>query len=337
MKISFSPIKIKIENKFYKRFSRNVNRELKNTYGLQSPKDVYNQANPVTLQNIDHMKKCVLDFFSGPVIPTLRNKLFLNRIKAAKSPQKLYDLINKKFYKQSVIADTAINVEEEVLFNKSKDYINKITPKSTKPEAIKIENEIRKNGIPNPNISDDTSTGQLIIWGLKKLKAGGINISIDSIIVNSMGIYKNKGVLGNNIPDFKHQTSMIILRPYQYMEKCYENIMMRKYHGQKTNAFKNTSKKFKERFTKETIKNPFQSTESKLHDFYHEIGHSFDKEIEYSKAELNELKDISRYAQNESEIVPEIFAMLMDERELTQKQLDIYVRHGGQIPHFKHV
>lgn len=223
-------------------------------------------------------------------------------------------------------------------------YISLLTPKSTNSKVIKIEQQVRELGVKDVNFSDDLEQAKLIKEAITDLVKKKCPLP-HSIIITPALENNDSGLTTNAINEIKRQGYIYLQTTQEVKTKAKLNAIYEDM-AKKTNTYKNTnSDELKKQFLDEinNIKQHHQSTNNKKHKIYHEVAHTFEPtslESELRKLSDEEMKiaeDISLVAgkkQNGKEAMPEIFAMLLDGQEVSDKKMALFLKLGGIVPQF---
>lgn len=330
----------------YKIFKRNIGKEIEQV--LKSKQDaVFEKINPINSSNIDLIKTELTELTD--------NEAIRQKITDAKTPKELFYFIKKhideiesvdfgKLYAKAKTSGVTAELENEYSklgshqVKRFNTIINLLTPKSVKPEVLKIEEEVRKLGVTDVNFSDDLEQAILIKKALNDLIKGKIPLPTSITVTPALSEF---GGMGAHVSE----------GGYVWLKTSTENKLSQETDSmidgliQSTTSFQKAPTKFQEQAIKElgTIKGHLFSTKNPKHKIYHEVAHTFELSTASSNfrtlntEEMNIASEISYYAKsltNGMEAMPEMFAKLMDGQQLTDKQMALYIKLGGIVPQF---
>lgn len=223
------------------------------------------------------------------------------------------------------------------LDDKAAKIFDILTPKSTKPDAIKLEEEIRALGVKEINLADDTKQGELIKSAIEDMQKRKIPIP-DSICVT---------------PFLKTNTEGLVLHgknSHMFLNHSIENEFNNSMHAQleelakQDHRFISGSEAHQQnilnKIAKYKKKINYSSTDPR-HAIYHESAHTTQDEslkalYEPLSAEEKEIADstsgYTQRTQKRKEIMPELFAKMMSGQRLTDQEMTVYLKLGGILP-----
>lgn len=342
-----------IDEKTYKTLENQMINEI-NEFLSKENEPIIQKINPITQDNFADIKSLMTDVIE--YLPTeIKDKLSncndtLEYFKLIRNNSKLFGYgkqpefqeLEKKIKQYGIAAEDEVNFVKlnNDICNNYKEFVNIFTSKSTNPNVIKIEKELEKLGIRRVNFSDDLDMAKLVQEGVKSLIKRKIelpsSITVTAILPPRVG--------GENICELfdGKRHNHIYLNPFKVysFKKSAESL---KNIAEQTKSFQNTSNFYQEKMLNQIdyIVHNQHSSRNPNHSFYHEIGHSFQSKSlancnNVDAEDLKLAKQISMYAAtpNGREIVPEMFAKLMDGQTLTDKQMVLYLKLGGIVPHF---
>lgn len=326
-------------------------------------KYIHKQINPINSQNMQEIKGKSLDYCDR-VLPELRPL-----IEQCDTPENLFNNVKDYLFERLDIKQTKdfeafinqrnkknipldqIDVDLRTIIENSvrefKEASDIFTPKSTNPEVIAIEQEIKALGVEDINCSDDLSRAKDIKIAVEQLKKAGIPIPT-SITVTGI-IHRHIGGFCTNQASVLNGRSSIYLK--HSAEDAMEPIIIKKVLplAFKTQAFLNGPKEFQKKY-RLTVKAAMlmgHATKNPRHVIYHEVGHSIQPfSISLGEKEMTAVdKSIAHRTslnaeRGYEEIVPEFLTILMDGFErgkkpksvLTKEQIKLYLSLGGILP-----
>lgn len=301
------------------------------------------KINPINFENINDIKE-KLKFFTEGLKPTLEHE-----ISDCHDPEKLFDIIKNNFTLIStntqnippeefiqMLLSGKINKLRNNLVRKMVNFIDIFTPKSTEPRALKLEDEVRTLGVKNVNFSNDLERAQEVKKVIEEVREKGIPLPY-SITVTPILPPRGSGATAIEI-NGADSKSFIVLKTSLENEISAENYANILKYAKSTKTFKHASPEYQSRCLSsiQDIVNNEYSTKNPNHVIYHEIAHAFQSEKipELTNEEIEIAKEVSLYAGKQlgKEIMPELFAMLMDGQKLTDKQMALYLKLGGIVP-----
>lgn len=327
----------------FEELKSSVFREI-NEYVNEMQRSLRRKINPVTDSNFEDIKSR-LQPFAEYIKPSLREDLF-----NAKSPTTFFihakynaeQLITQDYALDEIVRKSKILGEtpelERDLQRCENDEITRgifkvFTPKSTIPEVIKIEDELRQVGITDVNLSDDLKQAQYLREAVKKMANN--NIPLPKEIMVSPIMPFDKG--GLTITDIQNNSRI-------YLPTSVEDELMFDLTSDIENvvrnlkAFKNASLENQGVLIREMRQEAGRHSPvtTPIQKIYHEFGHIFGKTSkQLSEEELDIAREISEYASSQDdgkEIVPEMFVVLMSGKHLTDRQMALYTKLGGIVP-----
>jgi len=317
-----------------------------NEYVNEMQRSIRRKINPVNDSNLEDIKSR-LQPFAEYIEPSLREELF-----NAKSPTTFFihakynaeQLITQDYALDEIVRKSKILGEtpelERDLQRCENDEITRgifkiLTPKSTIPEVLKIEAELRQIGIPDVNLSDDLKQAQYLREAVKKLANNNIPLPKEIIVSPIMPFDKG----GLTITDIQNNSRIYLPTSLEDelmfdLTSGIENIV------RKLKVFKDAPLEHQGELIREMKQEAerHSSATNPIQKIYHEFGHIFGKTSkQLSQEELETANEISEYAasvKNGLEVVPEMFTMLMSGKTLTNKQMALYLKLGGIVPQF---
>lgn len=347
--LDFNIAKVFTDKIAYREFEGKIRNEI-SSKNSEIVSKVMNNINPINEANMAQIKE-KLEYFTKDLPPELEKELM-----SCSNPEELFKLIktkaveiaNHKPNEQFVaITETArtsgITPSIERLYrfadgnatDRFKKLVNIFTTKSTNPEVLKIEEELKQLGIKDVNFADDIEHARLVKEAISDLidrrmplpdsitvtpvlpfSYGGATLHKDIYIPTSAEVKTGNEIQGNAISAIKN-----------------------------LDIFKNASSKYQKRLLEnlEDLSKNQLSTKNTKHMIYHETAHTFEPKtvesaiLELNPEEMNIANEISMYAAshiNGQEAMPEMFAKLMDGQKLTDKQMKLYLKLGGIVPQF---
>lgn len=329
-------VKKQIDEIKYKAFNEAIFDELANQMAIVQMKN-RNSINPYKDSNFEEAKSRLKPFyeyinpsFRADVFEAKNSTTFFNSIK-----DNAVELLSPEFSLYEIINKIETSGETPELLREWKKFKNHeviqgifdaLTPKSTLPEVLKLEEDVKNLGVSNVNFSDDLKQAKLVKEAFNNLV--NRNIPLPKSIVISPILPSNIG--GRTISNIKHiylptsQEDEYGLGMNSNIDKILKNI----------DIFKDAPKEYQEKFL-EHIRH-YSTSKAPLQKIYHEIGHLFEQlSYNLTQEELATAKEISEYAASVKsgiEIVPEMFVVLMDGQKLTEKQMALYLKLGGIVP-----
>lgn len=314
---------------------------------------VFCKINPINVNN--------LDFIKTELLPLIENSELKQKILECTNSDELFIFIKANMEKIQYVdykplsfkvLDSGITPELEKEYSilgshevkKRKKIFDILTPKSKNPEVLKIEEEIRQLGVKDVNFSDDLEQAKLIKEAIEDIVAKKVTIKAPlpkSIVITPALPKSANGGLGAHSQE----------GGYMWLPTSAENELIKETDLLSESLIKNSVEfqkapvEYQERFLIdiENRKKYLSSTKNPKHYSYHEYAHTFQPnslESELQKLSSNEMetaREISIYAnslRNGKEAMPEMFAKLMDGQQLTEKQMELYLKLGGIIPQF---
>ena len=221
-----------------------------------------------------------------------------------------------------------------------KDFMMLFTQKSTNPEVIKIEQDLKEMGIRDVNLSDDLEQAKLIKEAMQDLINGKIQLP-HSIVVTPMLPKHTLGCANNYIENGAKNRYIFLATSEE--TKTVNNIKTLLDRVKDTFFFSGYSTEYQQKYLEE-MNEYFAhniSTNNPKHFIYHEIRHTLENNTIRGFRTLNEVgkkiaEGVSICAKDSiSEFKSEAFAKLMNGEKLTDEQMQIYmVFDGGIVPHF---
>lgn len=223
-------------------------------------------------------------------------------------------------------------------FKKKIKLIQSLTPKSTKPEVLKLEQEVANLGVKEVNFANDIETGTVIkeaIEGMIKAKSPlPLSITVTPLLSRSN--------FGECLP-VSNENCYHIFLSNSVEKKAYEKLQQETIMLIKTSEdFKKASVEVQQRLIKE-IEYEYEhyfSTKNPKHIIFHEARHGVQKRNvksvnrELSDDELEVAKSLSGYAAEEAngqEFTSEAYAKLMSGEKLTPEQMKLYMTFDDGI------
>lgn len=337
-----------------------IDREIKALL-INNQISLYEKINPISQDNVENIKAALINILSE--VEFEYRELIKKKILQCETAKELFAtsksillncLQSVQENKISMLCESvkakkiSLKKFDKVICeinNKNLLLIKKITElfmvKTTRPEVFKIEEEVKNMGVQDVRFSNDLDLAILIKEAVVDLVKAKIQLP-ESIIVTPiipMGTigYNINGISENiNVGHVFLQTS----NEYKFNDFLKKGIVEQASH---TEAFKNASTVNKNKYI--NMHNNFAdrliSTENSKHRIYHIFAHSFSPvSLEsvmqtLSTDDMKVAKSISKYAArsiNGCEVVPELFAKLMDKQKLTHEQMELYIRLGGVVP-----
>ena len=237
-----------------------------------------------------------------------------------------------EFARQKGITSKLERAYNECLCNESESYkkiLRIINPKSKNPDVLKIEAELNVLGIKEANFADDLEQARNIHEAVKNLVRSRISLP-DSIVItpfmpNNYGGMAFAGI-GNSLVILNHSSNNL------RAAKINSNLVA---FVKNTSEFKNAPMEYKDKYLNSLLNH--KSTANVSHEFYHELGHTFQTSLKNEFVQLtpNEIeiaKGISTYGASDiNEFIPEVFAKLMSGQKVDKEQADLYLKLGGII------
>lgn len=332
----------------YKIFKRKIGQEIEEaTKSRRSA--VYAEINPINANNIDSIK--------AKLISVVDDVELQQKISGCNTPEELFLFMKENIIAKMCLVNNCV-LEKKLLLSGStpeleKEYavlannqikkvneaISILTPKSTNPEVLRLEEEVRRLGIKDVNFSDDLERARIVKEAMEDLIK--TKVPLPNSITVTPALATGTGGLGGHIAENR----------YMWLPKSKESLLINELESgldkvmQNTSAFQSASAEFQTRCIKdlEALKNKVHSTSNSKHLIYHEAAHTFEPNSlaansrVLTKEEMSLCGKISIYAQsaqNGKEAMPEMFAKLMDGQILTEKQMELYLKLGGIVPQF---
>lgn len=216
--------------------------------------------------------------------------------------------------------------------SKACELFKLLSQKSTKPEILQMEQRAHALGVKYINFADDVEQAKITMEALEEYPKRGVPIP-HSIVVSTIipehlgGCCLNTG--SNYLIAMKTTTESNALK---LMSEQFDALV------QETSSFKKASPELQRAYldTLNANEKSLYSTQNPHHKFWHETGHTFQsKDIEdLTEIEKEIASKISGYSSKEggTEVVPEMFAKLMDRQKLTDEQMALYIKLGGIVP-----
>ena len=347
-----------IENKFikifnldppseYEKFLNSIGQEMKPIIS-SIEEEALKTINPIESKNISHIKN-ELNYMLENCNPVLKDK-----ITNCQDPLELFKLIKKNFLEISTgsnnvkdylwVDEAALSIEEYSMLQtqvtrNGRKIMRTLTPKSTNPEVLKLEQEVKNLGMKDVNFSDDLVQAKLIKSAITDLIEKNMPLP-HSITVTPM-LSSDWGGLTQGASCKIKRNGYIYLRSTKEIEADKQLLEASKLY-KNSKIYQNAPLEFQEKLTKEYEDSAFNhhSTSNPKHTIYHETAHTFQplrKTLKLNDEEMATANEISFYAAtriNGGEAMPEIFAKLMDGQTLTDKQMELYLKLGGIVPKF---
>lgn len=325
--------------------------------------DLINKINPINEDNFQEIKNGVINLLKK-ADPEFSNFFKVNLEKYT-NPTEFFSMMKSRFlnalqsffeHKIRILCHE-VNLEklskdefDEILIDMNfhcikcvQDLIGLFTPKTTNPKVLKIEQEIRKMGVKNVNFANDLGQANLIKDAVIDLVKTGIPLP-ESITVSTIIPFGTRGYNIAVLSKSKHDAHLLFMTS----EEKKFNTMMKNGMCElapQTKTFKNASPEMQTNYLEQMgcVIQTMQSTNNPKHHVFHEIAHSFSSMSldvllrKLSPQELEVAKSVSHYAAsnpNGREVVPEIFAKIMDKQELTPAQIKLYKKLGGIFPQY---
>lgn len=317
---------------------------------------VNDKINPINAGNIGHIQNELKYFLKDTdlALPqeTLNNpkKLFnfvkenLDTLIDGANQEKLCELLDEA---SKTGVTQAIQKEFNMLSCKAlrriRKFVNLLTPKSTNPKVLKLEEEVRALGVKDVNFSDDLRQAKLTKEAIEDMRKVQIPLP-HSITVTSILPSDTNGMTASASSKLKTNGYVFLQKT---KEKQFSDLGLKFIDKltKKTPTYNKLSSDLQERYLQEINSKmyKFTSTNNPKHDIYHETAHTFQPNTIESilktltDKELKTASEISSYStdlENGREAMPEIFAKLMDRQTLTPEQIDLYLDLGGIVPKF---
>ena len=320
--------------------------------------DLIDKINPINKNNFEKIKTAVIKLVKD-VDPEFQNFSRIN-VEKCENPTALFTTVKSRlvsgiqsFYehKLRLLCQDIISLDEfddellEINFScvqSVQNLINLFTPKTVNPKVLKLEKEVKDMGVSHVDFSDDFEQGRLIKEAILDLIKTKMPLP-ESVTVSNFIPFGTRGYNITRLSSSKHNAWLL----FTTSEEKKFNQMIKKGMCElapQTKAFKDASLKMQTKYLESMhcILHTMHSTNNPKHQVYHEVAHSFSSmslelmKRRLSDKELEVAKSVSHYAAsspNGREVVPEIFAKLMDKQEITPAQMKLYKKLGGIIPH----
>lgn len=323
--------------------------------------DLINKINPISEKNFEEVKSRV-----GEIIKEIHPEFAsFSRVKMERcqNSTELFSMVKgglsndiQSFFEKKIrnlcteVNAKEISVEEfdekliELNFRCikcTKDLLEIFTPKTINKEVLKLEQQVRDLGVKSVNFANELDQALLIKEAVIDIVKTKIKLP-ESITVTTIIPFGTRGYNIKSIIDKKPVSHLLFLTA----EEKKFNAMIRGGMCElapHTKAFKNASEKMQNKYleTMGCACHYIHSTTNPKHQVYHEIAHSFSPmslEVlsrKLSSEDLEIAKSVSPKAAScptGKEVVPEIFAKLMDKQHLTPAQMELYRKLGGIVP-----
>lgn len=327
---------------------------------INSQISLYEKINPISEDNVENIKTALIklivktgseygEFLIKNIIECNNSKelfcviknVLLNYMHSTYEDRisELCNLVKTK----KISSDEFDNIIFE-LNNNSIVFLNKVVElfmiKTTRPEVFKLEEEVRNMGVKYVRFSNDLEQAILIKEAIADLLKAKIQLPESIIVTPIIPMGKSGYNISANKTD-KNIGNIFIQTSYEnkFDDFLKKGVGELAYH---TEIFKKSSSMNRSKYV--SLYNnlgKISSTQNSKHRIYHVIAHSFcpiSLEAimrELSAEEMNVAKSVSKYAArstNGHELVPEIFAKLMDKQKLTKEQMELYLKLGGIVP-----
>lgn len=328
----------------------------------------YKKINPISKSNINAVKICILNVLDVSNLElTSEAQDLIKKIKRCKNPDELFLMFKngdcmkvmqlnankelKAYAKEAKITYSKdITSEHEAKFaemmknhnKKLPTFIEAFTPKSTKSEVIKIEQELNTMGIENVNLSDDLEQAKLVKEAMQNLLDAKIKLPT-SITITPLLPKDISGCAINYVENMIQKRYVFLPMGEELVNLYSKNDSIDKVT--KTFFFDGYPFEYQKKYVENAYQNYFklkQSTSNPKHGIYHEVRHTLEhntwreasKQLNDSEKRIAE--GLSDYAQNSiSEFKSEAFAKLMNGEKLTDEQMKLYMKFdGGILPQF---
>jgi len=324
-----------LENINYKQLTKRLNKEFSKSFIAEEEK-LNKKTNPINEKNIDRTKKAIERFINslGSNIPV--KKSLKEKIINCNNPQELYKLLKDGLASEIMPKH---NFVYNIFRGKTQDYrkemtikyIKMLTPRTTDPAVLKLEQELKTMGISEVNFSNDYDYAQIAKATIEKIRKMP-NVTLPNSITVTPALpntHKGKNIRGLDTDDSSH----IFLSPFSNFMRMRNSQIQMKLLVQQSPTFKNASPTLQRRLI-ETLKRPTASTNSDGHILAHEIGHNFGSLNLMNKSEIETAKQISKTSTQKTfklnlgcEVGPELFAKIVAGEKLTEQETALFIKH----------
>lgn len=284
---------------------------------------LYEKINPIVDRDVENIKRDLINLIAG--IESVGSKNICKRISQCLTARELFN----------VSKSLVLNFVQSTFENKDviKEIVQLFSPKTPRPDVFKIEEEVRKMGVSYVNFANDLEQANLVKEAVADLMRAKIPLP-ESIVVTPIM------PMGTSVYSAGHHIYLQTSCESEFEDFLKKGIVELASH---TNAFKNATAVNKNKYVNsfENSVEKFFSTRNPKHKIYHEVAHLFcaiSPELltkKLSDEEIEIARSVSKCAANSvngSEIVPEMFAMLMDGQKLTDEQMELYLKLGKLMP-----
>ena len=326
-----------LENINYKQLTKRLNKEFSKSFIAEEEK-LNKKTNPINEKNIDRTKKAIERFINSldtniPIKKSLKEKII-----NCNNPQELYKLLKdglaseimpKHNFLYNIFRGKTQDYRKEMTIK----YIKMLTPRTTDPAVLKLEQELKTMGISEVNFSNDYDYAQIAKATIEKIKKMP-NVTLPSSITVTPSLPNM--FKGMNIHGFgpEEGTSHIYLAPFSNFMRMKNSQTKKILLLQQSTSFKNAPPAIQRRLI-DSIKNPTASTNSDGHIIAHEIGHNFGTLKLMNKSEIETAKQISKTSTQKTfklnlgcEVVPELFAKIVAGERLTEQETALFAKHS---------
>lgn len=316
--------------------------------------------NPINSSNFQKIKTGVFNVAENPLLNISNKKR--DEIKNINTSEELWkyilNLSEKAFHNYYEKSETIIEkyknnphlrekMEQEDIQTTAllEEYLEQITdlitPESNNPDVIAIEKELKGMGVTKIKCANNLDFAKNTKIVLEKAQKYNVPMPYSIVKTNILG-FLTRGI--TSLSD-ETKPSLYISSPElsKYCIKIYNQEIQKL---KQSNEFKllnpivkqKTLEKFNDSILNTSINQPL------THIIAHELGHSvhkFSLELETTPLSQQEKKIckntnnfLAFYNSNPVELQAEIFALLLEEKELSNEQIELYKKFNGFMPKF---